>query len=545
MRLSEVHAAESVAYLNKALVKLQDIWDEIGIPEEQRVKRTGEVHKHVKSLLDLMIEEEKALKRQLLNNIEKCRKELAILCKELHRPPFKEEEGISILQLEKDSRICLETLEKQKQQRLEALKDLIDKDHDLCDIMCTTPFSIDKSVVPSAEQLESFHSYINNLTKEKERRHGEFMSIRKEILACMSDLEQQPETSFEMDVACEDDEDFCLSDDNISNLKLLLSRLQERKAENEQLCSGFRTKIQELWERLQIPQEEQAAFSEHMVNSKKKNLEALQTELQRLEVLKRQSMRTFTEAIRAEITLLWNKCFYSSEQREAFVSFHDDDFTEELLNLHESEAKSLKKYYEDHKELFEGVTKWQETWSLYLELEKKANDPSRFNNRGGNLLKEEKQRADLHKSLPKLEKSLKSQVEAWEQEHNREFLVNGQKFLEYVKQQWETHHEEKEREKLERQLKKTRQTQEEMFYGTTKTPSKRRMPGTPSSSKLRKLNGTSTVTTPNSFLGSGLGGTMCHSYLQKPPLSANKKELTKASKSNATPGLLNSTVSHH
>lgn len=45
---SEVHAAESVAYLNRALVRLQDIWEEIGIPEEQRVQRTNDVHKHIK-----------------------------------------------------------------------------------------------------------------------------------------------------------------------------------------------------------------------------------------------------------------------------------------------------------------------------------------------------------------------------------------------------------------------------------------------------------------------------------------------------------------
>lgn len=35
-------------------------------------------------------------------------------------------------------------------------------------------------------------------------------------------------------------------------------------------------------------------------------------------------------------------------------------------------------------------------------LQKKATDPSRFTNRGGNLLKEEKQRSDLLKSLPKV-----------------------------------------------------------------------------------------------------------------------------------------------
>lgn len=46
-----------------------------------------------------------------------------------------------------------------------------------------------------------------------------------------------------------------------------------------------------------------------------------------------------------------------------------EDFTEELLNQHEAEVKVLEKYYEDHKELFEGVTKWQENWTLYLELD--------------------------------------------------------------------------------------------------------------------------------------------------------------------------------
>lgn len=41
----------------------------------------------------------------------------------------------------------------------------------------------------------------------------------------MDDLEQHPETSFEMDVMCEDEEAFCLSNDNIDALKLLLSQV--------------------------------------------------------------------------------------------------------------------------------------------------------------------------------------------------------------------------------------------------------------------------------------------------------------------------------
>lgn len=441
------------------------------------------------------------------------------MCSELQLPPFEEEEGCTILQLEKNCRTRVQVMKEHKNQRLEELKGLVAKDRELCDIMCTTPFSIDQNSVPSEKQLEAYRSYLDDVTKEKERRHEEFVSTKKEIIAYMNDLEQNPETSFEKDVISEDA--FCLSNDNITALKLLLIQLQERKTENELLCSGFRTKIQELWERLQIPQEEREALSEHMVNSKKKNIEALQAEVQRLEELKMQSMKSVIEAIRVEIVALWKKCFYSHEQQQAFVAYHDDDFTEELLNLHEAEVRSLKKYFEDHRELFEGVTKWQNNWNLYLELDRKANDPSRFTNRGGNLLKEEKQRTELQKSLPKLEKILKVQIDSWEQEHNKEFLVNGQKFLDYVQQQWEEYNEEKEREKLERQLKKIKQTQEDMLYGTTRTPSKRRIAGTPTPGKMRKLNGTTTVSTPNSFLHAGFG-TMNQTSTLKPPLSASK-----------------------
>ncbi|KAM8891409.1 protein regulator of cytokinesis 1-like [Spinachia spinachia] len=523
MRVSEVHAAECGAYLNRAQVRLQEIWDEIGIPEEQRVQRTNDVHKHIKGLLDLMIKEEEELKKRLLKNIQSCVKELNHLCSELQLPSFEEEDGCSMLQMEKNSRTRLEVMKGHKKQRMEELKGLVSKDRELCEIMCTTPFCIDTESIPSLKHLEAYHAYMDELTKEKERRHDEFVSVKKEIIVFMEDLERHPETSFEMDVICEDEEEFCLSNDNITALKLLLSQLQGHKAENEQCCSAFRSTIHDLWERLQIPQEEREAFSEHMVKTKKRNMEALQAEVQRLQVLKMQSLKTVIEAIRAEIALFWEKCFYSEEQRQLFVPYYDDDFTEELLDLHEAEIRTLKMCYEGHRELLDGVTKWQENWTLYMELDKRANDPSRFTNRGGNLLKEEKQRADLQKSLPKLEKSLKAQIDAWVEEHGKEFLVNGQKFLEYVQQQWDHHHAEKEKEKQERQMKKTKQTQEDMLYGTSmRTPSKRRIAGAPTPGKVRKLNITSTISTPNSLLGSGLSGTLCQSSLQKPPLSASK-----------------------
>ncbi|KTF87175.1 hypothetical protein cypCar_00009166 [Cyprinus carpio] len=457
MRKSEVIAAESVACLNKALCHLKDIWEEIGIPEDQRLERTNVVKNHVKSLLDMMIVEEESLRKRLMTSIEKCQKELRNLCLELQLPPFQEDKSSTMLQQEKDLRMHVEVMLKEKNQRIQALKALTEQDQDLCDLLCFQPFSISADSVPSLEQLEKFRQHISSLTAEKERRHNEFVTLKKQIILCMDDLDQLPETSFEKDVVCEDEESFCLSKENIDSLKVLLHQLECRKAENERVCGSYREKIHELWERLQIPQEERDAICEHMTLSKKRNMQALQAEVGRLEELKLKNIQNVTEAIRNEIAVFWDKCFYSSDQRQAFVPFYDDDFSEELLSLHDAEIVRLKQYYEDHKDLFEGVHKWEESWRVFLELE--------------------------------LEKKLKAEIEQWEHEQNREFQVNGQKFMQFVTDQWESYRLEKEREKQERQLKKSKQTEVDMVYGTViRTPTKRRFLGSTTPCKARKAS---------------------------------------------------------
>ncbi|KAM9494331.1 protein regulator of cytokinesis 1b [Clarias gariepinus] len=525
MRKSEVLAAEAVSCLNKALCHLKDIWEEIGIPEEQRLERTNVVKTHIKSLLDMMISEEESLRKRLMTSIETCRKELDKVCMELKLPPYQEERGNTVLQQEKDIRTCLEVKLKEKGQRMQMLKSLIEEDQDLCDILCLEPFSISASAVPSLEELQSFRQHIAQLTAEKEQRHNKFVELKKKIILCMDDLDQLPETSFEKDIVCEEEDAFCLSKDNIDSLKVLLHQLECRKAENERMCETYREKIRELWDRLNISQEDRDSVDEHMIMSKKRNMEALQAEVKRLEELKRQNIQDLTKAIREEITVFWDKCFYSTDQRRTFLPYYDDDFNEELFNSHESEIQHLKQHYEDHKGLFEGVHKWEESWKRFLELEKNATDPTRFTNRGGNLLKEEKQRSDLLKSLPKLEMKLKGQIEQWEQEQGREFRVQGQKFMQFVSEQWELHRLEKEREKQERQLKKNKQTEEDMLYGTVvRSPTKRRFLGSMTPCKTRKLNASSSTSTgtSNSTMRSVFCGTVCHSPVSRPPISASK-----------------------
>ncbi|XP_027601242.1 protein regulator of cytokinesis 1 isoform X1 [Pipra filicauda] len=524
MRKSEVLAAEAASCLSRAMAALRDIWEEIGIPEEQRLERTDVVKQHIKSLLDMMVAEEQSLKERLLKSIAMCRKELDTLCSELQLGPFETEEESTILQMEKNLRMRVEELQRQKQDRKQELKALQEQDRDLCDILCTALFSIDSSAVPSLEDLDCYRRHVASLNTLKEQRREEFVSNKRQIILLMEELDHTPDTSFERDVVCENEEEFCLSKDNIVALQNLLQQLEARRALNEAVCAELRSRIVALWERLQIPQEERETSAVHVDGSRAKTRRALQLEVDHLEELKLQNMKSVIQAIRAELVDYWDKCFYSQEQREGFGPFYDEDYTETLLELHDHEVGKIKSYYETHKDLFEAVQKWEENWKLFLELERKTTDPSRFTNRGGNLLKEEKQRAKLQKTLSRLQEELERKVQAWEQEFKEPFLVKGQQFMEYVSEQWQLYRLEKEKEKQERHLKKSRQIETEMLYGSTpRTPIKRRVLSPHTPAKVRKFHGTSiTSTTPNSTVRSAFGGTISHSPTSRLPPSGKK-----------------------
>ena len=133
-------------------------------------------------------------------------------------------------------------------------------------------------------------------------------------------------------------------------------------------------------------------------------LRALQLEVDRLEEIKKENIEQFIINLRNELHGLWEQCFYSSEQINAFVPLHSIDFSENLLELHEAEVERLKVHYEENRELFTKVSQRQEVWNKFMELEKRAKDPSRLMNaRGNSLLLEEKERSKVNKALPRLE----------------------------------------------------------------------------------------------------------------------------------------------
>ena len=80
----------------------------------------------------------------------------------------------------------------------------------------------------------------------------------------------------------------------------------------------------------------------------------------------------------------------------------------QVRNL-EEELESWEKFYQSNKCIFELITKWKDLNDRYLAMESPS--PDKYNNRGGCLLRMQKEAARLLREIPKLEAEILAEVE--------------------------------------------------------------------------------------------------------------------------------------
>merc|ERR1719219_2810503 len=438
-----------------------------------------------------MVSEEQVLKKKLVDNSEAH----LILCDKLSQEMGVEyqqpDSSLSLMKLENALRREKEKLELLKKERMVEVLELKKKDETLCQKMEVDPFYVSSTVVPSTRQLQDLKDHIRSMEEEKFQREEEFVALKNSILRRYMELEEEPETEFEREIACEETKVFILSTANLERVREVLTILDRDFQNNQRTALNSIEKIENLYERPKLNQAEKYQFLSMNQGNGRSVLRALQLEVERLEEIKKENIEQFIINLRNELHGLWEQCFFSSEQINAFVPLHSIDFGENLLELHEAEVERLKAHYEENRELFTKVSQRQEVWSKFMELEKRAKDPTRLMNaRGNNLLLEEKERNKVNKALPRLEEELHDLIAAWEANQGREFLVGGTNFTAFIQAQKDQHNQDLEDEKLAREKAKKETLLHETRFGArpstpaklrahnnTKTP--RKMPPTP------------------------------------------------------------------
>ncbi|XP_047133005.1 protein regulator of cytokinesis 1 isoform X1 [Hydra vulgaris] len=505
--------------LLESVTNLEDIWESIGISEEQKDNRNKTVLDHLQQLLNEMVAEEEQLKSKMQLKVKEYQEELDQLCKDLAIPPKQIPANLSLLQLENRLRGEVDTLNKEKHDRLKSLKRIRNDEQLLCERLMMPQHELVFIGCPTLDQLRELEQNVKFLKTEKTSRMTLFKKLQASIMQLWRELDSEPSNEFEEQLCHPDsDENFVLSSQHLDDLTELQKKLQEEHSALLQQIESLRNKVISLWDRLETTKSERDEFLPILKSNTPKSAKALMKEISRLEELKRLHMQKFIESIRKELAFLWDKCYFGEEQRIVFQAFYSDIYTEDTLAEHEHQVATLKNYYEENKELFKLVEKRENLWKKKVEFESRATDTNRLNNRGGALLKEEKTRKSVEKELPKVENELRKKIIVWERENESYFLFNGNRYVDYIEIQ-KNEFEECQKEKKEEKLRvKLEELDNELKFGSTS--SKRKHVGTPGKAKTPKMD--ITHGTPGRFVHSSLFSSPRH------PVHFKENNLTSA-----------------
>lgn len=482
--VARMRSQHKIPDLEKLYTSVTDTCTKIGLPQDTIEERLNDIDECIVTFLDTIQKDVLDEFEKLCQYKEELIQQIQKMLADLYLAPYTPPEDLTLLQHCKRLKSKFNELNTVKQKRMVRLQELKEKQTKHCLVLgIKAPMIKMRTDIPTEDELVALANAVSDLEKEERRRKDKYCLLREMIARCYEQLDYTPENSFEASLATEQPD---YSESHMLKLSNVHAKLEAQCAIQQEKYDKLKARLMSLYDRLDVDQfERDEFFGEHAV-CKPTVLVEMEVEIERYEELKRQNIGKFIEKIKDELIVEYEKCFVSQDKQDEFFAM--DTPSEELLELYERELERMKDYYEANKEILEKFHKWRIMWKELIELEMKANDPNRFNNRGGQLLLEEKKRKTLQKGLPKIENELTTLNERYN------ITVFDTRLDEFIAGCWDELNNAKEVEKKERQRAKmtennprgARKATQPQVVVTRKTPTKRPMAGgAPTPSKMQ------------------------------------------------------------
>ncbi|EDW25801.1 GL14295 [Drosophila persimilis] len=398
---------------------------------------------HADNFYTDLLTESREKQAAILDDIAALRAEATDLTRLLHetvdigeRP---DDVPLIIWQLKLDKSI--EHLREELSKRRAEIGELLLQQEQLCEELGALPLPLLADPLPLPDEMDGFRDHLDNLRSQRAVRQTELDQLRKAIKHDMKMLELMPQTDAEDRLL--NDLSHNLTPETLERLRQMRNSYAEQIQELRSKIHDMREKIYVLWDRLQETDESAMRRVRECTENTQRTYDILHSELQRCQALRSQTLKTFIEQRRVEISKWWDLTLKSQQERNRFSNFYNNYYSEDLLELHELELDDLKSFYTCNKEIFDLYESREELWSRMQALEAKAIEPNRFNNRGAQLLKEEKERKAITSKLPKTEQQITELVHAYEVKSHGPFLVYGEDILELMAGEWENYRQAK------------------------------------------------------------------------------------------------------
>ncbi|XP_017125771.1 protein regulator of cytokinesis 1-like [Drosophila elegans] len=401
------------------------------------------LHGHTHSFFTDLINESREKQQGILAEIATLEAEASDLTRLLHDPvdigPRPDDMPLVVWQLKLDKSI--EQLREERARRQAEIRELLLQQEQLCEELGEMPRSLLADPLPLPTEMDSFRDHVQQLGHRREKRLEEMHQLRQSIRHNMKLLDIHVMSDTESRLLSRGNQ--CVSPASFERLRLLHTEYADQVKEMHVQIDVMRGKIDLLWQRLKITDEFAMRPVREATSYNQRTYDVLREELHRCQQMRRKNIKTFIEQLRLEIKELWALTLKSPQECQSFVFYSCDNQSEDVLEAFEMELDELKSYYNSNRKIFDLYANRVELWSRMAALEAKSNDPNRFNNRGGQLLKEERERKAMSCQLPKIDQQITELVNAYTSHTGRPFLVNGVDILESMSADWEVHRQSK------------------------------------------------------------------------------------------------------
>lgn len=361
--------------------------------------------------------------------------EINTILKDLSLEAYKPDTSKTLCGQNKALNLKLKELQNIKTERLESLERLesnLKKTYQSLglDYVRTTLFTS----IPSESELITMRTHLASQNKVLEERKKRFESTKGMLSNYLRGLEYVPEDENEKMILTSPSCAVVYSQSTLNLLSNFHTKIIDLFNSAKEEIESLKTRLSKLFERLDIETKVRQAFWNSLTGSLPQLREKLLTEINRYELLKKSCMEKIIKNIRKEIEALQESCMVEKFDDALTES---NDFTEELLVEHEKEFSNLSKFHQVYEDVLNKLREWEKGLGELAHLEKKLLDPNRFNNRGGSLLQNERERKMWSRKLPRLEKDIKQLISIKETKELIPFDTYGLNIDEFFKLNWD------------------------------------------------------------------------------------------------------------
>nr|VZI45289.1 unnamed protein product [Spirometra erinaceieuropaei] len=398
--------------VKNVLVEIQTFWRKIGYDCETLNARKSEIRRTASLFLDELLRNERQVLDDLSLNIDGLRKEVRNLENDLQISSDNSSQDKPLLEQQSELSNRKAVLIEKVSELTAEFRALQRTETELCEFLGLDVLR-GFQAIPTASEKAVLQTRVDELAGIKKHREEVYLRISSKIKSyveylgvdCLSDLS---ETIMKFTVPLED----CrhLTEAFIKEAEDAEENCFERYQTFHRREEEIYDKISSLRSRLGLSP---CKIPESQSCTAVSRIEFGLAESERLHALRLQNIQNITRKCQLELEEIWSACFVGRDYCASFRSSSPPDCSEETLCRLETEISKWKAFRSAHADFFAALNVWVDTLDRIKEIEIKRQDPEIRKNRGGILLKLDKEDKRLRqRDLPQQVALLQSITES-------------------------------------------------------------------------------------------------------------------------------------